>query len=535
LEPIDSTYIGFWTDIDFFHASDNPPGIDTINQLGYCWSSVDSVGWIPGIPPAIGYMQLYGPAVPSEGNSAIFKGQKRENYKNLPLSTFHGILDDAWFDPLDGNPFSLSHAWNVAKGLDMTGNIIFDPTTGQPTRFPFSGDPVTNTGWIWENGTDAFTLAPADTQWVMFALVPGLGADRFQSIEAMRKKVSIISQMPYDSLVSGKRAIGIWYAGEAKVKLDKISMRAGVDSLILQATFPNPDQNDYSAQAIINSIDNTYADSLSLYDDELHHDLETGDGIWGTVVPPIDEENYFNVSLIANDLNTNAYFTSNELAWFTTIGPVILDDYIIITADTIPNPGDQIGFELNLKNEGLVTSAANVSTILISLDTCATVAPGFEYPSYGDIPAGQSVAGNRGHGVNFSVDCPDSIWISFKVEIYTNEKMFWTDTLAVFIHGSPSTITDFKTDIPENFALKQNFPNPFNPKTIINYELPITNFVELSIYNLLGQKIAILVSENQPVGYHQVEWDASGYASGIYYYMIKAGEFQEIRKMILLR
>ena len=113
--------------------------------------------------------------------------------------------------------------------------------------------------------------------------------------------------------------------------------------------------------------------------------------------------------------------------------------------------------------------------------------------------------------------------------------MFWTDTFAVFIHGETSAITDSEREIPEEFALNQNYPNPFNPGTIITYELPIANFVELNIYNLLGQKIAVLISENQIAGFHQVEWDASGYASGIYYYMIKAGDLQAMRKMILLR
>jgi len=546
VENIDSTYIGFWTDIDFYDASWNPPGIDTLNQLGYCWYNKDSSAWNPGItPPAVGYVQLYGPTVPSAGSTAIYKGKRRENFKNLSLSTFHGIRDDAWLAPLDGNPFTLNHSWNVARGLDMTGNVIVDPTTGQPTKFPFSGDPVTNTGWIWENGTDGgagfvifsgpFTMAPGDTQWVMFALVPGLGTDPFQSIEAMRKKVSIISQMPYDSLVAGKRAIGIWYAGEARVALDKISVQADVDSLILQATFPNPDEHDFTAQAIVNSIDNTFTDSVFIYDDGNHHDLEADDGIWGTIIPPVAQENTFNVSLIANDLISKAHFASNELAGFTSIGPVSLNKYTIISPDTIPNPGDQINFELILKNEGLVTDATNISTVLNSLDTCATLAISFEDPIYGDIAAGQSTSGSRGHRVNFSKSCPDSIWISFEVEIYSHDHLFWTDTLAVFIHGTPSTITDFKTDLPERFALKQNYPNPFNPRTIINYELPITNYVELSVFNLIGQKVVTLVSEKQAAGYHQVEWDASGLSSGIYYYMIKVGEFQDIKKMVLIR
>jgi len=94
---------------------------------------------------------------------------------------------------------------------------------------------------------------------------------------------------------------------------------------------------------------------------------------------------------------------------------------------------------------------------------------------------------------------------------------------------------EIKMGMPSKFRLSQNYPNPFNPVTIINYELPITNDVELSIYNLLGQKVAMLVDEQQRAGSHQVEWEASGFASGVYYYRIESGEFQDVRKMILLR
>jgi len=89
--------------------------------------------------------------------------------------------------------------------------------------------------------------------------------------------------------------------------------------------------------------------------------------------------------------------------------------------------------------------------------------------------------------------------------------------------------------IPTKFNLYQNFPNPFNPRTIINYELRITTEVKLSIYNLLGQKVVILVSEKQEAGRYQVEWDASGFASGVYYYIFDAGEFHDVKKMILLQ
>jgi hypothetical protein len=88
---------------------------------------------------------------------------------------------------------------------------------------------------------------------------------------------------------------------------------------------------------------------------------------------------------------------------------------------------------------------------------------------------------------------------------------------------------------PEKYELNQNYPNPFNPRTIINYELPTTNKVDLSIYNVLGQKVVILVSKKQKAGHYEVEWNVSGFASGVYYYMIKAGDFKDVKKMILLK
>ena len=91
---------------------------------------------------------------------------------------------------------------------------------------------------------------------------------------------------------------------------------------------------------------------------------------------------------------------------------------------------------------------------------------------------------------------------------------------------------------PKTYFLHQNYPNPFNPSTIINYQLPLSNDVELSVYNLLGQKVATLVSEKQKAGYHQVKWDASrwaGMASGIYLYRLEAGEYIETRKMVLMK
>ncbi len=89
---------------------------------------------------------------------------------------------------------------------------------------------------------------------------------------------------------------------------------------------------------------------------------------------------------------------------------------------------------------------------------------------------------------------------------------------------------------PNDYILNQNYPNPFNPITTINYQLPITNYIDLSIYNILGQKVVTLVSEKQPAGLYSVDWDASGFASGIYLYRLETDRgFVLNRKLVFLK
>ena len=96
-------------------------------------------------------------------------------------------------------------------------------------------------------------------------------------------------------------------------------------------------------------------------------------------------------------------------------------------------------------------------------------------------------------------------------------------------------INDNLADIPTEFALYQNYPNPFNPITTIKYGLPKGSKVTLKVFDILGREVATLVNEHQAAGYQQVSWDATGHSSGIYFYQIQAGDFQKIRKMILLK
>ncbi|MBK9098698.1 MAG: T9SS type A sorting domain-containing protein [bacterium] len=88
------------------------------------------------------------------------------------------------------------------------------------------------------------------------------------------------------------------------------------------------------------------------------------------------------------------------------------------------------------------------------------------------------------------------------------------------------------------FELFQNFPNPFNPRTVISYQIPVSSDVTLKVFDVLGNEIATLVDEYKPAGKYEVEFNSSGIldlASGIYFYQLKAGNFKNTKKMILLK
>jgi hypothetical protein len=89
--------------------------------------------------------------------------------------------------------------------------------------------------------------------------------------------------------------------------------------------------------------------------------------------------------------------------------------------------------------------------------------------------------------------------------------------------------------LPDSYSLGQNYPNPFNPVTTIRYGLPQRSMVNLTLFNALGQQVRQLVSGEQEAGFHDVKFDGSGLASGVYFYRVRAGSFVESRKLILLK
>ncbi len=103
----------------------------------------------------------------------------------------------------------------------------------------------------------------------------------------------------------------------------------------------------------------------------------------------------------------------------------------------------------------------------------------------------------------------------------------WTDIIGVE--------DGYTHRLPDKYILAQNYPNPFNAKTSITYQVPKASDVKLEVYNLCGQKVATLVNGIQTAGRHSVVWDASGAASGVYFYKLSARDHVSYKRMALLK
>ena len=131
-------------------------------------------------------------------------------------------------------------------------------------------------------------------------------------------------------------------------------------------------------------------------------------------------------------------------------------------------------------------------------------------------------------------------WVPFDGGIITIEnpdgfiEHLWTYEAFVY-YGKPTSADVEGNFLLKDFELSQNYPNPFNPSTTIKFQIPRNGFVTLKVYDVLGNEVATLVSEEKPAGSYKVEFDGSNLASGIYIYRLTSGNYTASKKLILLK
>ncbi len=174
----------------------------------------------------------------------------------------------------------------------------------------------------------------------------------------------------------------------------------------------------------------------------------------------------------------------------------------------------------NVLVDGHFAFISHYETGLVILDITDPANP-IEVGSYDSYPQGNSPGYNGAWGV-YPFTNNGMVFLS---DIQTGLYVFDFDTTVVNI-PSPDPL------MPTNFALLQNYPNPFNAGTVISWQLAVGSPVNLTVYNISGQKVATLLNEIQEAGFHSVRFNVSGLPSGVYIYHLDAGQFSQTRRMI---
>ncbi len=217
VDVFDSMFVSMWADPDDGDAGDDFSGCDVPLSLMYTYNGNATDAVYGATPPAVGFDFFQGPIVPGEAtDEAIFKGEKRKGFKNLPMSVHYFFIngDPVYRDPRLGDYANGTLQFhNLFRGkITTTGADFTDPITGEATKFTLAGDPITGSGWVdgllhppgdRRQGMVAgpFTMAPGDTQEVVVAEIAA-GAfgvvDRLGAIQLL-KYYDLVAQTTYDN------------------------------------------------------------------------------------------------------------------------------------------------------------------------------------------------------------------------------------------------------------------------------------------------------------------------------------------------
>lgn len=223
------------------------------------------------------------------------------------------------------------------------------------------------------------------------------------------------------------------------------------------------------------------------------------------------------------------YDGSQSLHWWDA-DSVVVDSFNVVedinfTVYERPEPGECFvsGRVLTQNNEAVEGAYVFIYSEETGYGTYAVSGSDGTYLVDGLVPGNYNVVGDK---VNYTQVAANTV----NVDYISNISL----TADVVLHTDGVTSTENET-IVESYTLEQNYPNPFNPTTVITFTLPEASNVKLSIYNILGQKVADLVNGNLDAGTHNVDFNASSLSSGVYLYKLETPQFSATKKMILMK
>ncbi|UCH15585.1 MAG: T9SS type A sorting domain-containing protein [Bacteroidales bacterium] len=308
-----------------------------------------------------------------------------------------------------------------------------------------------------------------------------------------------------------------------KIEVDKSYAKPGTDSVCITTKMSDP--TGITIMAHIEAHDQSPVDSLQLFDDGNHNDEIAGDGLYANFWPVVSSEvQYYYVDLQLTRIDMDTVINQlNNVARFTTIGPVTVEGYLFASSDTVFDPGDRINIKLTLKNKDLAATVPNIEVKLTSIDTLVIASAWSR--SLGDIASGESLTSDY-YSVSISDEWTGSSQLPILVEISSDDYVYWKDTLIIPVITNVRTIDD-----PGAHPLKI-YPNP--TYDILNIEINHTGNqkLEIEIYTVTGA-----VSYHREYGninsHFTEQINLSGYAKGIYLVKVRQADSVYIGKVVV--
>jgi hypothetical protein len=237
---------------------------------------------------------------------------------------------------------------------------------------------------------------------------------------------------------------------------------------------------------------------------------------------------------VVKDPSDNIYVTGYSLN-----NTFIYYDYATIKYD--PNLNQSWVMRYSVANGSSLASAIayDTSGFVYVTGSSFSTGTGYDYTTIRyDASNGMQKWVKTFNGVNNN-DFASDIATSGPNNVYVTGSANWGSPTGLdfytFRYAEVIGIKRISTNIPARFSLYQNYPNPFNPSTSIKFDISRSSFVNLSVYDILGREVAVLVHENLTPGTYEYKWDAAGLTSGIYFYKIYTEQFTETKKMVLTK
>jgi N-acetylneuraminic acid mutarotase len=307
-----------------------------------------------------------------------------------------------------------------------------------------------------------------------------------------------------------------------KTEIDKSYVKPGTDSVLVMTKMR--DLTGIKLVAKIKPPDQTPVDSLQLFDDGSHNDGNIGDSLYANFwqVGP-EEQNYY-VDLKVTRINTDTVIHHlSNMAFFTTIGPIVYENHTFTYHDPQPNPGDRIRLELTLNNNSATAIATNIKAGLISFDPLVSVSD-YSVP-FDPIPAGENSTSTKTFIIKISEECPVDTVVPIIVNISIDDHICWSDTFSITIL-EPTNLEDIRE------PLTRIYPNPAN--NILNIEISNTSNQGLEIEILTVASQVIYRKKYKNVNAHFSEQiDLSDYPKGVYLVKVRQANSVYTGKVIV--